>query len=108
MEKEQVAKIVFLDVSVKRCDGKLFFDGFRKATNIKPLIRSIRIPQSHKKPAFQSMAHRLVNCHLCGERYAAERKKILEIGRVNGCSASHIQRIIRKHEESHRILNSSL
>jgi hypothetical protein len=46
----------------------------------------------HKNAAFNSMAHRMCNFQLSPQNYENEKKKILEIGRVNGYPANQIQK----------------
>jgi hypothetical protein len=66
MEEESQGQLPFLDVMVKRQNGDLAFDVYRKPTSTKRYITADSFhPQSHKNAAFHSMAHRLCIYRLC-------------------------------------------
>jgi hypothetical protein len=100
-EIEENGRIPFLDVMVERSIDRLVFDVYRKPTSTQRYITADSYhPQCHKNAAFNSMAHRMCNFQLSPQNYENEKKKILEIGRVNGYPANQIQKIIRKHEDT--------
>jgi hypothetical protein len=46
------------------------------------------------------MAQRMFNFQLSPQNYENEKKKIIQIGRVNSYLADQIQRMIRQHEDA--------
>jgi hypothetical protein len=100
MEEESDGLLPFLDVLVNRQSGTLTFDVYRKPTSTSRYITSDSFHhQSQKNAAFHAMAHRLCNFNLSDENYEREKKKIIEIGRLNGYQSRQIDKIIRKHEK---------
>jgi hypothetical protein len=97
-EIEENGRIPFLVVMVERYIDILVFDVYRKPTSTQRYIITDSFhPQYHKKAVFNSMAYRMCNFQLSPQNYEHEKKKIFEIGRVNGYPAKQIQKIIRKH-----------
>lgn len=108
-EEEQDGILPFLDVTVINNKPILEFDVYRKPTFTGRLITSDSFHNySHKMAAIHSMAHRLVSLPLNQSRYELERKRILEIGLINGYPNSTVNNIISKHELKRRRVESSI
>jgi hypothetical protein len=96
-EMEKEGKIPFLDLLIKRSNGKIKFGIFRKPTDNPQIIPSDSFhPMKYKKAAFESMIHRLLNIPLDKAEYNKELEYIKHTARINGYGSNVIEELLDK------------
>lgn len=99
-EVEQNNEIAFLDLMIKRVEGKLSFAVHHKPTSTMRTITSDSFcPIQHKQAAFHSMIHRLCRLPLSASDYKSEYEYIMNVARSNGYTSTMIDTMIRKHSK---------
>lgn len=107
-EEEENGKLPFLDVMVINNKPEIEYDVYRKPSYTNRLITSDSFHNfKHKMAAFHSMAHRMVEMPLNKERYEAEKRRIIDIGLINGYANNTIENIIKKHEKKKFLRDAS-
>lgn len=98
VEIEKSNEIPFLDLKVIRnSDGNIEFDIYRKITHTdRYIFHDSHHTPTHKRAAFNSLVHRLINIPLTEERYKRELRYIHEIAKFNGYSPSLVNHILNK------------
>lgn len=103
-EIERNGGLPFLDLLVKRRDGKLNFSIYRKPTHTQRYITAdSNHCFQHKMAAFNSMLYRLVNIPMSKEDYSTELKFIKNTAQINGYSNDLIVPILNKHIRAKKI-----
>lgn len=96
-EIEKDCKLPFLDVNVFRGKNALSFSVYRKPTHTDRYItEDSHHSPAHKRAAFNSMAHRLVNLPLSKDNYEKELKYMYGAAIFNGYSKELIDNTVRK------------
>ena len=107
-EEEKDQKLSFLDLTINRKDGDLFFGIFHKPTDtLRYITDSSDHPPQHKRAAFNSLVYRLVNLPLTIETYEDEKQHIYEAAIANGYKRSMVDRLIKRHKRKKTLLNST-
>ena len=98
LEFEHENALNFLDVTVKKGDGSLLYNVYRKPTTTDNTIhKSSYHPISHKMAAFNSFVHRAVNFPLSDEDRKKEIDTIKHIAVMNGYNCSLVDNLLQKH-----------
>lgn len=102
MELEENGRIPFLDLSIERSHNKISLGIFHKETATKRYITSSSChPMQHKKAAFNSMVHRLINIPLTPSNFAKEELFIKEVATMNGFDTLMVDKLIHKFKRDH-------
>ncbi|XP_049940670.1 uncharacterized protein LOC126416829 [Schistocerca serialis cubense] len=97
LEKEKENQINFLDITIKKENGKHTFNIFRKPTATDTIIHSTsNHPQSQKFAALRHMLHRLNRFPLSKRNYEQEMNTIIQIARNNGYDTHVVHRLNQK------------
>lgn len=98
LEHEDGNQINFLDTTVKKEDGVLSFNVYRKPTATNTTIHSSSFhPLSHKMAAYNSLVHRAISFPLSPEDFEKEIDIIKHIAVSNGYNASIVDNLLTKH-----------
>lgn len=102
-EIEENNKLIFLDLELQRNEYNIDIAIYHKPTStLRYTPSDSYAPIQHKLAAFHSLAHRLVSLPLTLSNYITEYSYIQEAAKINGYSASTIDKIIKKHAMNER------
>lgn len=102
MEVEENGRLPFLDITVKRNQGKPEFEIYRKPTHTQRVIPSSSShPHQHKMAAFRTMIYRMCSTPMKKEDYEKEKEYILDTARKNGYKEEIIKTMIKKEVKRH-------
>ncbi|XP_050524101.1 uncharacterized protein LOC126895864 [Daktulosphaira vitifoliae] len=98
-EQEIEGKLPFLDLLVKRTEGELNFEIYRKNTHtFRYIPNTSNHTWQHKLSAFNSMVYRLINIPMNKIDYDKELVVIKEIAKFNGYNENIILKLVRKQK----------
>ena len=100
MELEENGQIPFLDLLIQRKNDRIELGIYHKPTATKRYITSDSAhPMVHKKAAFNSMVHRLINIPLTNENFKVELQYIYETANTNGYQKSMVDQMVKKFKK---------
>lgn len=101
LEYENDGKLPFLDLLVTRKENKISLGIYYNPTATKRYITNDSYhPIQHKKAAFNSMVHRLIDIPLSPESYEEEQQHIYEVALLNGYESTMIDQLINKYRKN--------
>lgn len=103
MEIEENGRLPFLDLEVKRREGKIELGIYRKPTSTQRFIpNESNHHDRHKTAAFRTMIHRLYSIAMKEEDFNKEAEYIKDTARKNGYSETMIKRLMVKEAKRNR------